>query len=373
MTMVPAENLPKQHRLPHGGGSGGFYGYCGGSSIYTESFGHMSRVHGYGFHTETCLGIGSDPEANHMAEDESRNNSLNEAGSNSKDNSHQEPELERDEGWLQLGIGLGGQAQARRYDRNKHDQDNPAARGGGGLVELDLLPGGGSQQARPSAPIFHMPEFQAPPRPAPLMHSFSTSNLFFQHHQQQGSSSMPPAPLHGELSSSFRPITENISAAPSVSSPSYSVPFGSYFARPFQVQSEMDAAGPSSDITIIDPPRRPRSGIWFVLQASQNQVKEPFLPQIPKSYLRIKDGKMTVQLLMKYLVNKLGLDSESELHVDDKKQVEIRCRGQELEPGSTLQQVRDEIWSSRDAVTLLPHTSPPNHHLMVLHYGRNPN
>ncbi|KAK8655322.1 hypothetical protein V6N13_107904 [Hibiscus sabdariffa] len=365
MTMVPAENLPKQHRLPHGGGSGGFYGYCGGSSIYTESFGHMSRVHGYGFHTETCLGIGSDPEANHMAEDESRNNSLNEAGSNSKDNSHQEPELERDEGWLQLGIGLGGQAQARRYDRNKHDQDNPAARGGGGLVELDLLPGGGSQQARPSAPIFHMPEFQAPPRPAPLMHSFSTSNLFFQHHQQQGSSSMPPAPLHGELSSSFRPITENISAAPSVSSPSYSVPFGSYFARPFQVQSEMDAAGPSSDITIIDPPRRPRSGIWFVLQASQNQVKEPFLPQIPKSYLRIKDGKMTVQLLMKYLVNKLGLDSESE--------VEIRCRGQELEPGSTLQQVRDEIWSSRDAVTLLPHTSPPNHHLMVLHYGRNPN
>ncbi|GMJ13105.1 hypothetical protein HRI_004979800 [Hibiscus trionum] len=360
MTMVPAENLPKQHHLPHGGSGGGFYGYCGGGSIYTESFGHISRVHGYDFHTETCLGIGSDLEANHMAEDEAGTNSLNETGSNSKANSHQELELETDEGWLQLSIG--GQAQATRCDRNKHDQGDPAAARGEGLIELDLLSGGSSQQARPLAPIFYMPEFRAPPRPPPLMHSFSTS-LFFQH-QQQGSSST----FHlqaGELSSSFRPIQQNIPApaAPSASSSSSLVPFGSYFARQFPVQPEIDVAGPSSDVTIIDPPRRPHSGIWFVLQASQNQVKEPFLPQIPKSYLRIKDGKMTVQLLMKYLVNKLGLDSESE--------VEIRCRGQELQPHLTLQQVRDEIWSSRDAVTLLPHTSTP-HHLMVLHYGRSP-
>ncbi|VVB14341.1 unnamed protein product [Arabis nemorensis] len=41
---------------------------------------------------------------------------------------------------------------------------------------------------------------------------------------------------------------------------------------------------------------------------------EPFLPQIPKSYLRIKDGKMTVRLLMKYLVNKLRLEHESQEH-----------------------------------------------------------
>ncbi|KAL4363865.1 hypothetical protein GQ457_04G006050 [Hibiscus cannabinus] len=361
MTMVPAGNFSKRHHLlPHGG----FYGYCGGGS----SFGLMSRVdHGYDFHTEACLGIGSDLGANPMAEDESRTNSLNEAGSNSKDNSHQELELERNEGWLQLGIG--GQAQATRCDRNKHDQDDPTARRQG-LVELDLLPGGGSlQQARPPAPIFHMPEFRAPPRPPPLMHSFNAS-LFFQH-QQQGSSSMFPYHYQEELSSSssFRPIHQNIAliaAAPSASSSSSSslLPFGSYFARPFQVQSEMDVAGPSLDVRIIDPPRRPNSGIWFVLQASQNQTKEPFLPQIPKSYLRIKDGKMTVRLLMKYLVNKLRLDSESE--------VEITCRGQQLQPSLTLQQVRDQIWSSRDAVALLPHTSTADH-LMVLHYGRNPN
>ncbi|KAF2288356.1 hypothetical protein GH714_007007 [Hevea brasiliensis] len=78
------------------------------------------------------------------------------------------------------------------------------------------------------------------------------------------------------------------------------------------VHSGIDVAGPSSDFRVIDPPRRPHSGIWFTLQASQNQAQEPFLPQISKSYLRIKDGRMTVRLLMKYLVNKLRLDSESE-------------------------------------------------------------
>ncbi|KAE8668206.1 Detected protein of unknown function [Hibiscus syriacus] len=265
MTMVPAENLPKQHHLlPHGG----FYGYCGGGSVYTVSFGLMSRVHEYDFHTETCLGIGSD---NHMAEDESTTNSINEAGSNSKDNNHQQLELERDEGWLQLSIG-GGRAQAPRCDRSKHDQGDPTARREG-LIELDLLPGGGSsQRARPLAAIYHMPEFRAPSRPPPLVHSFSTS-LFFQHHHQGISSTFP---YHGELSSSsFRPLPINIAAAPSASSSFCSslVPFGSCFARPFPVQPEMDVAGPSLDVGIIDPPRKPNSGIWFVLQASENQKR----------------------------------------------------------------------------------------------------
>ncbi|XP_022726327.1 uncharacterized protein LOC111282484 isoform X2 [Durio zibethinus] len=349
MTMVPAENLSKQHHLPHGGG-GGFYGFCG--SGYTESFDLMNRVQGYDdYNSESCLG--SDLGANPMAEDESRTNSLNEMGSSSKDNNQEQEE--RDEGWLQLSIG----GQATRYDHNKHDQGDPMA-SRGGLIELDLLPVGSSQQARSSAPIFHMPEFRAPPRP-PVLHSFSTS-LFFQH--QQGSSSTFP---HGEISWAFRPIAQNIAVAPSSSSSSSSfsssvVPLGSYFARPFQVHSGMDVAGPSSDVRIIDPPRRRRSGIWFMLQASQNQAKEPFLPQIPKSYLRIKDGKMTVRLLMKYLVNKLRLDSESE--------VEITCRGQQLLPFLTLQHVRDQIWSSREAVTLLPDTSTADH-LMLLHYGRS--
>ena len=252
MTMVPEENLSKQHHLPDGGECG-FYGCCGRS--YTKSFGLMSRVHGYDYHSGACLG--SDLSADPMAEEESRINSLNEAGSSSNDKNQEQEE--RDEGWLQLSIG----GQATRYDHTKHDQGDPTARRGG-LIELDLLPGGSSQQARPLAPIFHMPDFQAPPRP-PVMHSFSTS-LFFQH--QQGSSSMFP---HEDISWSFRPIAQNIAAAPSSSFSSSLMPLGSYFARPFQVQSGMDVAGPSSDVRIIDPPRRPYSGIWFMLQASQKQ------------------------------------------------------------------------------------------------------
>ncbi|XVE50041.1 hypothetical protein DITRI_Ditri01bG0130100 [Diplodiscus trichospermus] len=347
MTMVPAENFSKQHLLPHGGG-GSFYGCCGSS--YTGSFGLMSSVHEYDYSRGAYLG--SDLGDNPMAEEESRTNSLNEAGSSSKDNNQDQDE--RDEGWLQLSIG----GQATRYDHNKQDQGDPTARRRGS-IELDLLPCGSSEQATPLAPIFNMPEFRVPPHP-PAMHSFSTA-LFFQ--QQQGSSSTFP---HGQINWAFRPIAQNIAAALSStsSSPSSSslVPLGSFFARPFHVQSGMDVAGPSSDVRIVDPPRRPHSGIWFMLQASQNQAKEPFLPQIPKSYLRIKDGKMTVRLLMKYLVNKLRLDSESE--------IEIRCRGQQLLPLLTLQHVRDEIWSSRDVVTLLPDTSTADH-VMLLHYGRS--
>ncbi|XP_072999989.1 uncharacterized protein [Typha latifolia] len=64
---------------------------------------------------------------------------------------------------------------------------------------------------------------------------------------------------------------------------------------------------------VVSPPRRPEAGVWLVLQAAHNQGKEPFLPQIPKSYLRIKDGTMTVRVLMKYLAKKLGMGNESEV------------------------------------------------------------
>ncbi|XP_008791058.3 protein LAX PANICLE 2 [Phoenix dactylifera] len=117
-----------------------------------------------------------------------------------------------------------------------------------------------------------------------------------------------------------------------------------------------------ADIRVVSPPPRPQTGIWFVLQAAQNQGREPFLPQIPKSYLRIKDGRMTVGLLMKYLVNKLGLEDESE--------VEITCRGQLLLPYLSLQHVRDSIWCLGEAVRLLP-DSPSTNHVMTLEYGRS--
>ncbi|CAF2045126.1 hypothetical protein BRARA_I02983 [Brassica rapa] len=130
---------------------------------------------------------------------------------------------------------------------------------------------------------------------------------------------------------------------------------------------EEGGAGPSSEFRVLDPPRRPHSGLWFLLQASHFQEKEPFLPQVNKRYLRIKDGKITVRLLIKYLMMKLQLDSESE--------IEIRCRGQQLSPLLTMQHVRDTIWSpkssSSPSFTSLRDSSTSDH-VMVLHYGRTP-
>ncbi|XP_072950397.1 uncharacterized protein [Typha angustifolia] len=118
-----------------------------------------------------------------------------------------------------------------------------------------------------------------------------------------------------------------------------------------------------ADVRVVIPPPRPQTGVWFVLQAAQIQGRKPFLPQIPKNYLRIKDGRLTVRLLIKYLVNKLGLEDES--------QVELTCKGQLLLPFLTLQHVRDSIWSSTEAVASLPDSSAAADHVMTLHYGRS--
>ncbi|KAJ6713687.1 RING FINGER PROTEIN [Salix viminalis] len=325
--MVPAQSLSKrqqqqqqqqqQHRLCYGS-------YFGGGAC-NESFGHMSRLEGYDSCVSEACVLGSDLVVANipMAEDESRTDSLNnEAGSSSKD-----VQEERDEGWLRLSIG--GQTPPPPPPPTSHESKlvlDPTTRRGG-LIELDLLQGSSSSvshQARNlSTPMFHAPDFRTPPRPlmniaASHATNFgSTASLFFQHHPAATSSTYP---LHQEINWPFRPMLSNIATASSSSSPSTSsssslMPLGSYFSRPFQVNSGMDVAGPSSDFRVIDPPRRPHSGIWFLLQASQNQTKEPFLPQISKSYLRIKDGRMTVRLLMKYLVSKLRLDSESEVFI----------------------------------------------------------
>ncbi|OAY42518.1 uncharacterized protein LOC110621972 isoform X1 [Manihot esculenta] len=367
MTMVPAQTLSKQKQQqqqqnhPFYGG----YGGCGGGGYSDSSFGLMSRLEeGYDYCiSEACLGSDLVPSNPPMAEDESRTNSLNEpALSNSKDNIQQQ----RDEGWLQLSIG----GHTTSHESKHHQVDPTTTRVG--LMELDLLPGSStSQQGRPfSAPIFHVPadEFRASTRPlmsiAGGSSSYTTTSLFFQH--QPGTSTYPPY-RHQEINWAFRPMAQNIATmASSQSSSSPLMPMGSYLSRPFQVHSGIDVAGPSSDFRIIDPPRSPHSGIWFTLQASQIQNQEPLLPQISKSYLRIKDGRMTVRLLMKYLVNKLKLDSESE--------VEIRCRGQQLQPYLTMQHVRDSIWSQSprdEQLTLLPHSSTADH-VMVLHYSRTP-
>jgi hypothetical protein len=286
MTMFPAQSLSKQQQ--HQLCDGGYFG----EDVHTfkEGFGLMSRLEGYEYScvSEACL-LGSDLVVANipMAEDESRTNSLNnEAGSSSKD-----VQEERHEGWLQLSIGghtttATPTSHEGKHDHHHHHQqqqqqqqqlalDSTSRRGG--LIELDLLRGSSSRishQARPlSSPVFHVPDFRAPPRPVQShATNFSNTSLFFQHHPAATSSTYP---LHQEINWPFRPMLHNIATASSSppSSSSSLMPLGSYFSRPFQVNSStgMDFAGPSSDFKVIDPPRRSHSGIWFMLQASQNQ------------------------------------------------------------------------------------------------------
>ncbi|KAI4336508.1 hypothetical protein L6164_015029 [Bauhinia variegata] len=71
------------------------------------------------------------------------------------------------------------------------------------------------------------------------------------------------------------------------------------------------------------------SGLWFTLRSSTNRTGEA-LPQIPKAYIRVKDENMTIFIVKKYLVTKLGLSDEAE--------IDISCMGESLSQMQTLKQ-----------------------------------
>ncbi|XP_071736391.1 uncharacterized protein [Rutidosis leptorrhynchoides] len=260
-----------------------------------------------------------------MADDESRteisNNNIDQEDvattSISKDiNIHQESinkneDEDNDSGWLQLSLGIGHDAPSnRRFSEN--DQRSSVPR----LIELDLLTttggsvsssssgGRGGDETRSltlSASSRQQPNFQVPDLSTLgffLQPAFdSAPTIAFTHNQRYENILMP-----------IRPYPLTTLSSPSTSSPSLDqLPLASsqplYFHHIPQIRM---------DLRVVDPPRRPNSGVWFILQASQNQIKEPYLPQVPKSYLRIKDGRTTIRLLIKYLVKKLKLHSEYE-------------------------------------------------------------
>ncbi|KAG2694044.1 hypothetical protein I3760_08G123200 [Carya illinoinensis] len=92
-------------------------------------------------------------------------------------------------------------------------------------------------------------------------------------------------------------------------------------------QAMLDVAGSKRN--------RRNSPVWFSLVASEDRKADVSLPQISACYLRIKDGKMPVSFIQKYLVKKLNLTSEAE--------VEIMCRGQPVIPSLQLHNVVD-LW-----------------------------
>ncbi|XP_010549303.1 PREDICTED: uncharacterized protein LOC104820532 isoform X2 [Tarenaya hassleriana] len=278
--------------------------------------------------------------------------------------------------WLRLGIGPDT---AKLRGCNDRDPTVERARSDQWPLELTLFYSSSSSAAVPAGEtgIFHAPPSHPHHHELMKMMRYGYDVTSFYHYQK--TFRPPPLMLHHNP-----PL---LSSSPSSSlSPSFSpwMPMTGprNFAMPFQPPLGVNpnsnnrasvhlGVGPSSDFRVVDPPRRPHSGIWFALQASQNQAREPFLPQLNKSYLRIKDEGITVRLLIKYLMKKLQLDSESE--------VEIRCRGQRLSPLTTIHHVRDVIWSPKDSSSSSPSpSSSPSYftlpqgsttdHVMILHY-----
>lgn len=133
---------------------------------------------------------------------------------------------------------------------------------------------------------------------------------------------------------------------------------------------------PAQDASSASPSKQKErsAGFWFVLQAAESQNVIGALPQLSACYLRIKDGKLPISAVKKYLMKKLHLNNEHE--------VEITCRGQPVVPNLPLESVRS-IWFATMPTSTLMKENPNAEHrsrregnsciedfLMVLTYGR---
>nr|DAD34224.1 TPA_asm: hypothetical protein HUJ06_004864 [Nelumbo nucifera] len=152
------------------------------------------------------------------------------------------------------------------FKHNQMEPTTPTVR----LVELDLLPPSGSsissstQQLKPLLnPFFHMNEFRGYcPSSFSGGISIIDTPLFLPHPRTRLSFPQPEVPW------GYRPNPWNPTASFSSCSPMLLPAI--YYAQQFQ-QPALDVAGPSSDVRVMEAPPRMQSGVWFILQASQNQ------------------------------------------------------------------------------------------------------
>ncbi|KAI3860061.1 hypothetical protein MKX03_021216 [Papaver bracteatum] len=399
MITFPAQNMIFKQQLEHqksncnvvvhdsyGTGDESYKGINGVSTTLPSSwYDNRNDGGGEGIGSDH-LGMVVDDHQPMAAEDESRTSSVNESGSANSSKgttttttttTRTIPKYDDDTRWLQLGLGGSHELNYKLDDRRIEPTTTTRIRND--LVELNLFSGANNDIQH----VMKQPMITASPNTS-NMDTVSTPSLFLSQPRSSFSNFLHQQEV---VSWGYRPNPWNPIASTSTSSSSSFLPMASPMSPSHHQQQRfhhhntvLDMFSLNSDLKVVNTPRRPHSGVWVILQASQTQEIDPCLPQIPKNYLRIKDGKTTVRLLMKYLVKKLKLHGESE--------VEIRCRGQLLLHHLSIQYVRDHIWiannnyhsrsdhhnlhhhhASAAIMTVLPHSSTTDH-VMTLHYSR---
>lgn len=117
--------------------------------------------------------------------------------------------------------------------------------------------------------------------------------------------------------------------------------FNGVMDRPSILRNTRPYSGP---IVASPASRTSPNGIWFHLEAGDIQSNEDALPPLASPYVRIKDGKLPVFHVKKYLAQKLSHKVKCD------KEVEITCRGQPVVSSLPLESIRD-IWFSAQSVS----------------------
>lgn len=328
MTMVPSESGNKQkstrdyvfysnnsamNQVIEGGyNNNNYYNYLLGSSDHQFVVRHMAEEedsssrsvpnNNNNTSTTTHHNNNNEPEAvsTSLKEEEEQGGGNNNNNNNNMSN------------WLQLSIGFHHQSQTHSaVTTTKHHYPPPTS----GL-ELELLP----PTNWASSPRPNSEAVTPAPRGCSSSSAAASSNLVFEQTTSSSTSSMPmpsgptsligqqqqllPQWAFGPLLPHSMPLIMPPSSSPSSYSSQYSCsslrppnfPLGPTFNYPhphalppfhyfapsssgFNINDQfVDVAGPSSQshhatatLRVVDPPRRPHSGIWFMLQASLNQ------------------------------------------------------------------------------------------------------
>uniref|UniRef100_M8C8I7 Uncharacterized protein n=1 Tax=Aegilops tauschii TaxID=37682 RepID=M8C8I7_AEGTA len=86
-------------------------------------------------------------------------------------------------------------------------------------------------------------------------------------------------------------------------------------AAPMELDLLAGGDGRESARVMSRPPLFPLPIRSYHHQYGHGRGREPILPQIPKSYLRIRDTSMKVEVVLKYLAEKLGLSQSHQIGI----------------------------------------------------------